>query len=266
MKEVIIILFAVLYSTIALGASKDLDALVKKIAKINEVQHEHVGFGGVPSENYQNFERLKEIATKRDLEVLTDHENATVACYASWGLADASYAGLDRILHKFISNDRGIISFSGCLKSPGNVSSSLYHRYWNRIEAMNRSSDPILYRLDSVVLFSADPPWLIMTRVLENRVYQGAYKTRLAELAFEHNNLQAIFYLSEWYKGEYAERIRKALLAYLKSEEFEKAGTTDYYKTVEELIRYNDPEVKEAIVEKMMSDRQWEREKERFQY
>src|SRR5690606_8725659 len=78
-----------------------LKTLVDKIAKINEVQEEHVGFGRSESENFKNFKQLKEIATIDELVLLTDNKNATVACYASWALADNAYSDLKNIFQKF---------------------------------------------------------------------------------------------------------------------------------------------------------------------
>jgi hypothetical protein len=251
---------------ISFGQTKKLTELIDQIAKINEVQQEHVGLAGSESENYKNFKQLKEIATTEELIRLTDNKNVTVACYASWALADNSYPDLKTIFQKFISQDKQVETFSGCNKSEDNISSELYHRYWNSVNISKRPTDKILLELDSIVIFSKKPDWLLLNRAMENRVYVEPYKTQISILAFEQGQWEAIFYLCNWHKAEYADEIKTALVKYLNETEFKNTGTTDYYKTVEELFKFNDPEIRKAIIAKMKKDRHWEMEKGRFNY
>ena len=262
----IIFLTTLLSATVSFGQSQKLTTIVDKIAKINEVQQEHVGFAGSESENYKNFKQLKDIATTGELVQLTDHKNATVACYASWALADNVYPDLKTIFQKFILHEKQVETFSGCIKSQDNISSELYHRYWNSVNISKRPTDRILLDLDSVVIFSKNPYWLLLNRALENRVYVEPYKSQISTLAFEQGQREAIFYLCNWHKAEYADKIKLALVKYLNETEFRNTGTTDYYKTVEELFKFNDPEIRKAIIAKMKKDRHWEMEKERFEY
>lgn len=262
----IIFLAALLGANISFGQSQKLTAIVDKIAKINEVQHEHVGYGGSESENYKNFKQLKDNATTEELVRLTDHKNASVACYASWALADNVYPDLKTIFQKFILQDKQVETFSGCIKSQDNISSKLYHRYWNNVNISKRPNDKILLGLDSIVIFSKHPYWLLLNRAMENRVYGEPYKTQISILAFEQGQREAIFYLCNWHKAEYADKIKEALVKYLNETEFKNTGTTDYYKTVEELFKFNDLEIRKAIIAKMKKDRHWEMEKGRFKY
>lgn len=251
---------------ISLGQTKKLTALVDQIAKINEVQQEHVGFSGSESENYKNFKQLKEIVTTEELLILTDNKNATVACYASWALADKSYPDLKTIFQKFISQDKQVETISGCIKSQDNISSELYNRYWNSVNITERPTNKILLELDSIVIFSKNPYWLLLNRAMENRVYQEPYKSQISILAFDKGYKEAILYLLNWNKAEYTARIKVALLRYLNETEVQNTGITDYYSTVEELFKFNDPEIRKAIIVKMKKDRHWEMERERFKY
>ena len=248
------------------GQVNDLRTIVDKIAEINELQHEHVGYAGAESENYKNFEQLKDVASVKELVQLTDNKNATVACYAGWALADKTYLDLATILNKFIMNDKQVATFSGCIKSQDNISSILYHRYWNNVDETQKSSDIILIKLDSIVLYSENPDWLLLKRALGNRIYQEPYKSQIVILAFDKGHRDAIFYLSNWHKAEYVDRIKVALVKYLKKTDFKSTGTTDYYKTVEELFKFKDPEIKKEIITKMKEDRHWENKKERFKF
>ena len=70
----IFILTALLIVNISCGQAEKLTVIVDRIAKINEVQQEHVGIAGTESENYKNFKQLKEIATTDQLVQLTDNK------------------------------------------------------------------------------------------------------------------------------------------------------------------------------------------------
>jgi hypothetical protein len=253
-------------SIISQETPKKLTAIVARIAKINEVQYEHIGLAGTASENYKNFKHLEEIATTDELVELTNNKNATVACYASWALADKSYSNLKSIFDKFLLQDRQVQTFNACEQSQDNISSELYHRYWNNIEDRQKTTDKILIQLDSSILLSKNPHWLLLTRALENRIYQEPLKKQISFLAFEQGRIEAIFYLCNWHKAEYAARIKFALVQYLKKTDFKKTGTTEYYKTIDELFKFRDPDVRKVIIDKMKKDRHWEMDKERFKY
>ncbi|HTN16949.1 MAG TPA: hypothetical protein VL092_04650 [Chitinophagaceae bacterium] len=248
------------------GYSKKLTAIVDKIAKINEVQGEYIGFAGVESENYSNFKQLQKVATTEELVRLTENENAAVACYAGWALVDKAYPDLKTILQKFIQQNRQVETLDGCIGSQSDIASELYHRYWNSVDLSKRAADKTLLQLDSVVLFSKSANWLLLVRAMENRVYTAPFKVQIAVLAFEQERREAIFYLCKWYRAEYIDKIKPALVNYLNKTNFKRTGTTDYYKTIQELFQFNDTEIKKAIIAKMQQDRHWELQKERFSY
>ena len=258
------ILFFCLNSTF--GQASKVDVIVDEISKINQVQYERIGYGGTESENFKNFKKLKALATTEELVQLTDHNNATVACYASWALVDKAYPELKTIFQKFIEQDKQVKTFSGCTITQDFISSELYHWYWNQMELSKRPSDQLLFELDSIVLFSTKMNWLLLNRALENRVYTEPIKSRIALLAFEKGNMDAVLYLSNWHKAEYVDKIKTALLRHLNTSNFKNTGTTDYYRTIEELFKFKDNETRKAIIAKMKKDRHWEVEKPRFKY
>lgn len=207
MKLVYIILLLTLFvSNNPFCQSKKLENIIQNISKIDIVEHAQIGDGSridfngniIESENYKNFKRLKEIASTQDLVKLTNHKNSTVACYASWALADTSYFDLKSIFQKFINNDRQIISYSGCIKSPDNISVELYHRYWNNVEISKRSKDKLLYELDSIILYSKNPDWLLVSRALNNRIYNKKFNKPISYLAYKKGDKEAVVYLNNW--------------------------------------------------------------------
>lgn len=262
----ILIIVTLLSVNLSYGQSKKVKTIVEQIAKINEVQYQIINEGGNESDNYKNFIKLKEIATTEELVKLTDHENATVACYASWALADNFYPDLKSIFLKFILKNRLVHTFSGCNKSQDNISEELYFRYCNNTNIRNRPKDKILIELDSIIIFSKNVYWLLLKRALENRIYLEPYKTQISNLAFEENRKEAIFYLCLWYRAEYADKIKIALLKYLNETDFKNTGNSSYYTSVEELLKFNDPDIREAIIIKLKKDRSWEKDNKKFVY
>lgn len=262
----ILILLTLLGFNLSFGQSKKVKTLVEQIAKINEVQYQYIYDGGSESDNFKNFLQLKEIATTEELVKLTDDENATVACYASWALADNLYPDLKSIFLKFILKDRLVHTFNGCNKSQDNISEVLYFRYCNNTNIRNRPKDKILIELDSIIIFSKNVYWLLLNRALENRIYLEPYKTQISNIAFEENRKEAIFYLCLWHRAEYANKIKIALLKYLNETDFKNSGNTSYYTSVEELLKFKDPDIREAIIIKLKKDRSWEKDTKKFVY
>lgn len=253
------------FSTTSTAKTSDtLDKIVKRIASINEVQQEYVGWAGMESENYQNFLQLKKLATLEKLLTLTKDTNNAVACYAAWALADISYSKLPTIFAQFIKTNKRVYTFSGCLKSVDPVSSELYHRYWSSIDDKLKAKDPLLLQLDSVILYNENSYWLLMTRAFENRVYPASYKNRIEDLAFKKGNKDALFYLCTWYRADNYENIKRSLIAYLKNTDFKKTGSTDYYRTVEDLLKFKDSEIEALIVQKLKKDKLWRVDEQKF--
>lgn len=243
---------------------KKLSDIVNKIAAINEVQSAHIGAAGVESDNYRNFLELKKVASTDDLLKLTDNKNNVVACYASMALADKSYPELKTIFFKFLIHDRKVSTFSGCIKSKDNISSELYHQYWNNVDDKAKPTDKMLLQLDSIILYRDNSDWLLMTRALENRVYPLSYKNRIKELAFKQGNRESLFYLCTWYRADNYENIKKSLITYLKKTDFSKTGTSDYYRTLDELLKFRDSEIETLIIQKLRKDKHWKYEEKKF--
>lgn len=261
-----IYLVIVLTSNFCFGQSRDLKGLIDSISFINIIEYEYVGFASEESKNYKNFLKLKEYATTEELVQLTKSSNSTLACYASWALADYSYSDLKSIFKQFLIENRRAETFSGCILIENYISSVLYHRYWSRIDVNNRKNDKILQELDSIILFSDSVYWLLLTRALENRIYSEPYKTKIEEFAFEKGYDEAIFYLSNWHKAEYYEKIKVALIRYINDTDFSTTGITNYYKTVDELLKFKNNEINEIVVNKLKKDKHWESKKENFMY
>lgn len=244
--------------------SQSVDEIVNRLVATNEVQYEDVGFDSHNSKIYQDFLTLTKIAEIKELVKLIDHKNAVVRCYAGWGLIDRKYSRLDSIYLSFLNNDAEVSTYSIDIKDRVKISSEFYHRYWSSLDFKQKATDPVLIKLDSLSLYNANTDWLLISRALENRIYQRTYNKHIEYLAFNKLNIDAIFYLSNWYKAEYIERLKPVLIQYLQTTNFKTVGVTPYYHVVEELLKYKDEEINQKIVERLRKDKHWEFEKARF--
>ena len=264
MKSLFVITCCFFISTSSLPA-QSIDTIVNKIAKINQVQRQFVGFAGEPSENYQNYEKLLEKADTSQLLKLIKHENDAVACYAGWALIDKGYPDLQAIFRYFLSVSKPVSAFNDYTHSKDLLSNEFYHRYWNEVE--DQKNDPRLFALDSMILYQDNPYWLILLRALENRVYPKSYNDRIATLAFNKGHKEAIFYLSNWYKAEYVEEIKLGLLDYLVKTDFSnRVGTSTYYNVVQILLSFQEEAIQQKVIEKLKKDKHWTLEKEGFMF
>ena len=244
--------------------SQTIDEITKQFIATNEVQYEYIGFGSTKSRIYKDYLILTEIADINELVLLTNHPNAVVKCYAGWGLIDKKYPKLDSIYETYLNNDTEVMTYRIDLKSIDNLSSQFYHRYWNSLSFKDKAIDLILTKLDSITLYNPNSDWLLIRRALENRIYKKKFNKQIEYLAFEKNNRDAIFYLSNWYKAEYVDKLKPALIEYLQKTEFRQVGVTPYYQVIEELLKFRDEDVEIIIVEKLRKDQHWRCEKQRF--
>jgi hypothetical protein len=254
-------------------SSRSLPLIIQKIKKIDQVQDAFIGFAGVESENYRNFQRLVAVASPTQLLALTDDENGVLACYASWGLIDLAYENLQQandlpaIFVKFLAHDRNVSTFSGCIVMDANLSSEFYHRCWGQTveNELARSQDKTLMVLDSMILYNEDADWLLTVRALGNRQYPAAYLPRIAQLAFDQVNRDAIDYLYRWHARAYAARLKQAMCDDLQQTTYSNVGITAYYDRVEKLLQYQDPAVKAIVRKKLEKDRHWEYDRDLFE-
>lgn len=238
--------------------------IVSSMEAIDIVQSEFIGYAGAESKNYQNFLALKKNANTDELIELTYYHNHVVACYAAMALADKSYPGIASVFSSFLSKNKKVKTLNGCIGGEDDMASVLYHEYWNKIEDNTRATDKTLLAFDSVILYSNNHDWLIIYRALNNRLYNEPYKSRIATLAFDEGVMDAVYYLCNWHKAEYADRLKTALLWHLKHTDFSETGTTDYYETTQQLFSFKSPDINKQVIDKIKNDRHWEMEKGKF--
>ncbi|PZF72562.1 hypothetical protein [Taibaiella soli] len=244
-------------ATVNFKIPQHLRAIVQNIAIIDEVQSKYIGDGGAESDNYRNYLQLQKLASTKELVSLTYDTNSVVACYASWALADESYPDLPAVFAHFLKNDKVVQTLRGCIKSTKSISTELYYRYWNKVDEKAKADDRLLSQLDSTIIYTSEAGWLLKERAFQNRVYPPCYNDQIENLAFLQNSIEAVFYLCDWYRAANSENLKKALIERLQETDYSKSGTDEYYRILDELLRFRDAEIKPVIIKKLKDDQSW---------
>ncbi|MBX7155729.1 MAG: hypothetical protein U0Y96_16355 [Candidatus Kapaibacterium sp.] len=95
--------------------SEQTKEIVYKIEKENMLMHIAVGQVGTRPQQYDNFVDLQKIATKDELQELTNHPNGVVRCYSFWALTKDTSVSLLPIILKHITDDEIISEMSYCV-------------------------------------------------------------------------------------------------------------------------------------------------------
>ena len=230
--------------TIGLISCQDVESLVKSIAEENRVECESIGFGGSSSSLYKKFEKLKRKASKEELIKLTNHDSLAVIGYSSYALIDRELIEPNKLLKQFIEDEKSVLTFCGCIMGSETLSSLIYHRYWNsRIEypdsenyekyVINDTQD--LQRMDSLILYSKNPDWLLLARAFENRKYSDDYRNKIYEWAFDKNDFYAIKYVFKNSRNGNEEKLIKSFDEYINNEDNHRAQKEEIVQMKNEL-------------------------------
>lgn len=255
-----------LFAVIALLASPRLqsqstDEIVAKIAEINEVQYKQIGdkSPGSVSPNYENFEALKESADQSTLLKLIRHQSLAVSCYASWALIDIGYDKLPTIFDYYSRKRERVWTYGGTLKSfdpPGEI---FYFRCLN-----SGISQKTRITLDSIALHAKMLNPRIVRAIFASPPLPDSFNKRIAYMAFEMSLLDATLYLSNWFAATYESEIKSSLTKHFRALDMSREEPHAYYKLVSALLKFNDPDLNDLIVEKFESHNGWLTNKEAF--
>lgn len=244
-----------------------MDTLVAGIAAENRVDHHAVGYGGVRTAQYDRYVSLSEWPIE-DLRLLTRHPNLAVRCYAGWALAEKDHPGLDTVFAEFLQEQELVSVSSGCMSSGEALASELYHAYWRRLYWRGQTfpeervlDTPLLFRMDSIILYSGTSQWLLLDRALGYRVYPVPFTDRIAYLAFRENNLDAIHYIFRNARERFSDELRSALSGQLQKE---KLWPHKYLELATLILAHGDAELKDELLKHMKTNDIWKSSKVDF--
>ncbi|WP_194140130.1 hypothetical protein [Flavobacterium hungaricum] len=112
------------------------------------------GFAAIKPEQYENFEALKETASKEELLLLTNHSNAVVRCYSFWALAQCRNVDLFSIVKAHINDTTQVATEFSCLLSSEKTSDfyiNLVNPKYENFEVRQLSEEEF-NKLDSILI------------------------------------------------------------------------------------------------------------------
>lgn len=215
MKQIIIIILATF--TFQVSGQKlrpETTRLVQKIEKYNELDSEHVGISGVTTDQYRNFERLRDNASTDELIKLLKHKNAVVKGYASWALVDNMYPKLADILTEFLRTGETATAQRGCIAGKNELATEFYNRvFYQHFHNKLSLNDSLFFQsqiqqLDSVILYGAKDGFLLYFVLSHNNGNLKNYD-RIRHLAFNAKNSSAIQALGVYQRKEDIDDFKK---------------------------------------------------------
>lgn len=208
MKQSLVIALTVfVFQVLGQQVRHEIKKLAQKIEEYNELESEHVGYAGVTTDQYRNFEKLRDKATVDELLQLLEYNNSVVKGYSSWAIADKKYPHLSGILAEFLRTGESVVTQHGCIVSEGDLASEFYNRVFYQHFHNELSVEDSLFfqsqiqQLDSVVLYSDKDSYLLSRALLNNNGNPKNYE-RIRYLAFKKKKTAAIQALAIYQKNQ----------------------------------------------------------------
>lgn len=234
----------------------------------------------ISSNNYYNFNKLKEIISREELINLTSHKNQVLRLYAIKELIEKNDIAFDlkKIIVEEIKNKKYINVHSGCIISQELSYSILYHAYWNQVRinardigtennekkeevAMQKAveNDKLLKEINvEIIKLDKDIYWLIYERIFACGKFNDNLKHNIVELLFKFNNSYAFEYLKKNYPDE-AEKISEDYFKiYFEKQKFKTENHIYYlYNFTEYAFVNNNKKMIEKIITKLRTTKSW---------
>jgi len=210
---------------------KSTDKIVKEIEKINQLMGSAVYESGIRPHQYDNFDKLKEIASKEELLELTNYPNGVVRCYAFWALSYDKSVDLFPILIAHIGDYEVVNTQFGCIGSQEMVGdffiSVATPRY---VDLESKKNDSIQFlTLDSILIYS-DSKLYAKSKAIYRAEPTDYLYPKIRELVVENNDQTALITLAKYRKIEDISLI----LTNSEKSKFDEGGYYYTYKAIQE--------------------------------
>lgn len=224
---------------------------VTKISAINTYENGTLAKGEQRSANFENFLKLKEIASKDELLSLLDNDNKTVSVYASIALVEKKPELVDQIFQKFLHAKTKVHTQYGCIVGDQNPAEPLYRKYASSLALNEIRDDVMLKKLDSLIIFDQNSPESLLQEAFRYRIYPKNYRKRIEILAFKHHKISAINYLDHWHKGDYSIPLQKELSSLIENDTLLSINKTMF---LARLLSFKNPANKKVILNEIKRD------------
>lgn len=215
--KILITLFFIGVATLSIIAQSNLKTkalsgetkrIVNKIAKVNVVMNEAIGYAGSRPKQYDNFEALQQNATIDELIQLTDYDNSTVRCYAFWALSYHHDMDLFPIVVKHIQDTMEVMTLFGCIGGAEKVGDFFINIVTPKYFNLNskKLSDIELSILDSILIYTTNGLEAKSNAILKAKPTESLY-LELRRLALNGKHPEALVTLAKYQKREDVELI-----------------------------------------------------------
>ena len=171
----------------------DVNKLVDEIAKDKMMEAEHIGFIGAKSEQYQKFQKLKSKASDERLRSLITHENPIMRTYAYQALIERELIKPSKAFKEAMQNNESFSKMSADQILGTDVCTQIYFEIINYYP----DSKSELKQMDSLILYDLDENHFLQYMALKDKRHEDEFNNRIKNLAIEHYNSSAIFYIVE---------------------------------------------------------------------
>lgn len=183
--------------------SERIIKLIEKISDVNIVMSKAVGYAGVRPEQYNNFDKLKKLATIDELKELIKHQNPTVRCYAFWALTYNHSINFFPIILDHINDTAYVHTQFGCIIGQERVGDFFIKVVTPQQIDKNciKMDSTQLVTLDSILLYLPNKLTSKLTAINRIKPEEHHYK-RIKELVTTENNQDALVTLAKFQREQ----------------------------------------------------------------
>lgn len=183
--------------------STQTKTVVAKIEKENMLMGSAVGNGGVRPKQFDNFTELQKVATKIELQELTNHPNGVVRCYSFWALTYDTSIDLLPILIKHISDDEKVSTMFGCIVSDEKVGDFFINLATpNYVDINSKKLGSSQFTIiDSILIYTPNNLYAKQEAISRARLTDRFY-ARARDLVIKDKNQEALVTLAKYQKEQ----------------------------------------------------------------
>jgi len=169
--------------------------VVGKIKRVNKLMGSAVSRVGMRPKQYDNFEKLKKVASKEELIALTNHPNGVVRCYAFWALSDIQSVDLFPIVLNHIRDEKFVNTQFGCIGNSEMVGDIFIDIAKSYLDSTQKA------KLDSILIYSDSKLEAKSDAIDDAKPIESLY-SRIKEIYVKENNQSALVTLAKYRKTE----------------------------------------------------------------
>jgi len=163
--------------------------VVNKIKSVNVLMSSAIYRSAMRPKQYDNFEKLKEVASKEEMIELTNHPNGVVRCYAFWALSDNKSIDLFPVILNHIRDEKYVNTQFGCVGDRRMVGDFFINIA--KLDSIQRA------KLDSILIYSDSKLEAKSDAIYEAKPTESLYP-RIRKIYTKDNNQSALVTLAKY--------------------------------------------------------------------